>query len=82
MNAVLSESKSQRPAHLDGDAQLVFQALNKVERWVEDHNYEAYKPFDGLSSSLRPLTFKSNCSSGFSSRPFNNVRSTFGPSWA
>jgi rhamnogalacturonyl hydrolase YesR len=27
-----------------------------VEKWVEDHDYKGYEPFDGLSSFLRPLT--------------------------
>jgi len=31
----------------------------KLEKWVEDHNYRGYEPFDGLSSILRPLTFRS-----------------------
>ena len=33
------------------------QSIKKVEKWVEDHNYKGYEPFDGLSSFLRPLTF-------------------------
>ena len=32
-------------------------SLKKVEKWVEDHGYKAYEPFDGLSSFFRPLTF-------------------------
>lgn len=32
-------------------------SLNKLERWVEDHNYKGYDPADGLTSYLRPLTF-------------------------
>jgi hypothetical protein len=31
-------------------------SIRKVERWVEDHDYKAYEPFDGLSSYARPLT--------------------------
>jgi rhamnogalacturonyl hydrolase YesR len=38
---------------------LVKHSLDKVERWVEDHNYKGYEPFDGLSSWFRPLTFGS-----------------------
>lgn len=34
----------------------VHNSLKKVEKWVEDHRYEAYEPFDGLSSPLRSLT--------------------------
>jgi rhamnogalacturonyl hydrolase YesR len=35
----------------------IFQSAKKVEKWVEDHDYKGYEPFDGLSSFLRPLTF-------------------------
>jgi len=34
-------------------------SIDKVERWVEGQDYKGYEPFDGLSSYLRPLTFKS-----------------------
>jgi uncharacterized protein YyaL (SSP411 family) len=34
---------------------VIENSLIKVERWVEEHNYEAYDPFDGLCSVLRPL---------------------------
>jgi hypothetical protein len=34
-------------------------SIDKVEKWVEGHDYKGYEPFDGLSSYLRPLTFKS-----------------------
>ena len=43
---------------LDGDGQALYCALKKVEKWVEEHNYEAYEPFDGLSSPLRLFTFR------------------------
>ena len=32
-------------------------SIHKLERWVEEHDYKGYEPFDGLSSVLRPLTF-------------------------
>jgi hypothetical protein len=32
-------------------------SLDRVQKWVESHNYRAYEPFDGLSSWARPLTF-------------------------
>lgn len=32
-------------------------SIHKVEKWVEDHAYKSYEPFDGLSSVFRPLTF-------------------------
>jgi rhamnogalacturonyl hydrolase YesR len=34
-------------------------SIQKVEKWVEDHDYKGYEPFDGLLSYLRPLTFGS-----------------------
>ncbi len=36
--------------------QSIGQSLNKLEKWVEDHNYMGYDPADGLTSYLRPLT--------------------------
>jgi hypothetical protein len=45
-----------RAASLDETARLVSQSVKKVEKWVEDHHYEAYEPFDGLSSPLGRLT--------------------------
>jgi hypothetical protein len=38
---------------------LVEESVKRLGRWVEDHDYQAYEPFDGLSSPLRPLTFGS-----------------------
>lgn len=35
--------------------QQIAESLYKVEKWVEDHDYKGYEPFDGLSSFLRPL---------------------------
>ncbi len=35
----------------------VFASLQKVQTWVEDHGYQGYEPFDGLSSWARPLAF-------------------------
>jgi hypothetical protein len=43
-------------ATLDDAGRRVYQGMQKVERWVEDHNYEGYEPFDGLSSPLHRLT--------------------------
>jgi hypothetical protein len=31
-------------------------SLNKLEQWVEQHDYKGYDPADGLTSYLRPLT--------------------------
>jgi rhamnogalacturonyl hydrolase YesR len=37
--------------------QLIETSLDRVERWVEEHQYRGYEPFDGLSSWFRPFTF-------------------------
>ena len=37
--------------------EMVETSLLKVEKWVEDHHYKGYEPFDGLTSRFRPLTF-------------------------
>jgi hypothetical protein len=44
---------------LDQEARVVFDSLTRVQRWVEEHDYEAYEPFDGLSSPLHRLTSSS-----------------------
>lgn len=36
---------------------VLWKSIQKVEEWVEDHDYKSYEPFDGLSSVFRPLTF-------------------------
>jgi rhamnogalacturonyl hydrolase YesR len=36
---------------------LIENSLDRVEYWIEKHNYRGYEPFDGLSSWFRPLTF-------------------------
>jgi Glycosyl hydrolase family 76 len=36
---------------------LIEDSLNRVESWIEQHNYRGFEPFDGLSSWFRPLTF-------------------------
>lgn len=35
----------------------ILTSIKKVEKWVEDHDYKGYEPFDGLTSWFRPLTF-------------------------
>src|SRR5262245_6662958 len=35
------------------------ESLYRVRQWIEDHEYRGYEPFDGLTSYLRGLTFKS-----------------------
>jgi len=37
--------------------EVIERSLQKVEKWVEDHEYKGYEPFDGLSSFFRPLAF-------------------------
>jgi rhamnogalacturonyl hydrolase YesR len=37
--------------------QSIDQSLQRVQAWVEAHDYRGYEPFDGLSSWFRPLTF-------------------------
>jgi rhamnogalacturonyl hydrolase YesR len=32
-------------------------SIKNLEKWVEEHDYKGFEPFDGLSSYLRPLTF-------------------------
>jgi rhamnogalacturonyl hydrolase YesR len=39
------------------DSDETKRSLDRVQQWVERHNYRAYEPFDGLSSWARPLTF-------------------------
>lgn len=38
----------------------LLKSINGVEKWMEEHNYKGYEPFDGLLSYLRPLAF-GNC---------------------
>ena len=37
--------------------EVIENSLRQVEKWVKDHGYKAYDPFDGLLSPLRHLTF-------------------------
>lgn len=32
-------------------------SIDKLEKWIEDHDYTGYDPADGLTSFFRPLTF-------------------------
>jgi rhamnogalacturonyl hydrolase YesR len=49
--------KSTGEADMNEMCETVSKSLERVEKWVEDHNYKAYEPFDGLSSSFRLFTF-------------------------
>ena len=42
---------------MDDFSEKLLTSANSVEKWVEDHDYKGYEPFDGLSSRFRPLTF-------------------------
>src|SRR5215469_9995829 len=42
-----------------GTKAAIEQSLDRVEKWVENHNYRGYEPFDGLSSWFRRLTLGS-----------------------
>jgi hypothetical protein len=55
--ALLAEPQS-AVGNLGTDGQAIYEALKRLELWIEAHNYEAYEPFDGLSSPLRPLTLR------------------------
>jgi hypothetical protein len=35
----------------------LWHSLDRVRTWVEDHDYQGYEPFDGLSSWARHITF-------------------------
>jgi hypothetical protein len=37
--------------------QLISQSLERVEKWIENHDYKGYEHYDALSSFLQPLTF-------------------------
>ena len=60
MNAATAQASTELEmldlAALSDIGTRVHSSLKKVERWVEDHNYEAYEPFDCLSSPLGQLT--------------------------
>lgn len=47
----------ERNESLHVSPEQLHECIRKIERWVEDHNYEGYEPFDGLSSVFRPMTF-------------------------
>jgi len=44
--------------NVDSTKKLILMSLNKLEKWVEDHDYKGYDPADGLTSYLRPLTVR------------------------
>ncbi len=42
---------------IDKTSDMIERSLNRLEKWIEDHDYKGYDPADGLTSYLRPLTF-------------------------
>jgi len=36
---------------------ILSNSIDRLQAWIEKHDYMAYEPFDGLSSPLRKLTF-------------------------
>jgi hypothetical protein len=57
-NAALLAVPQPAVSKLGTEGRALHDALKRLELWIEAHNYEAYEPFDGLSSSWRPLTFR------------------------
>lgn len=43
-------------SRLDASTRMAYDSLQRVQQWVEDHGYEAYEPFDGLSTPVRAFT--------------------------
>ena len=43
---------------MDDRVPVFRESLDRVEAWVERHDYKGYEPFDGLTSFLFPLTFR------------------------
>jgi rhamnogalacturonyl hydrolase YesR len=41
---------------LEETRKKIANSIQELEKWVEDHDYKSYEPFDGLSSPLRRLT--------------------------
>jgi hypothetical protein len=55
----VTPSRAEEASELNwpADAQQRIEAsLRAVHRWLEEHHYAAFDPFEGLSSALRPLT--------------------------
>src|SRR3954470_15102489 len=54
----LNGLKGERAGRASGATiRMLTGSITRLEKWVEDHDYKAYEPFDGLSSSFRPWTF-------------------------
>jgi rhamnogalacturonyl hydrolase YesR len=54
--AVRSTRRGFDAVTLDKTGVRIHGSLQRVEKWIEDHRYQAFEPFDGLSSPLGRLT--------------------------
>lgn len=50
--------RHQRSLTLSEHSKEIQESLKRLEHWLEVNRFRGYEPFDGLSSFLRPLTFK------------------------
>jgi len=51
----MTRSNDRTSGFAGSPTQEIEASLEAVQRWVEQNDYRGYEPFDGLSSSLRPL---------------------------
>jgi hypothetical protein len=59
MSATASRASSHvHKSELQEDTATIEASLDGVQKWIEDHHYRGYEPFDGLSSWARSLTFR------------------------
>jgi hypothetical protein len=56
MTAAKSPVRMFNPATLGGPERVAYDSLKRVQQWVEEHGYQAYEPFDGLSTPVRAFT--------------------------
>jgi polysaccharide biosynthesis protein VpsJ len=53
----ISDAQSRRAKVSSQARPQIVSALERLDAWIEKHQFTGYEPFDGLSSFLRPLTF-------------------------
>src|SRR6516162_4184598 len=62
--ATMPVSASKPPVVIDGEVSSrdeIRSSLLRLSNWLEENDYQAYDPFDGLNARvLRPFTFESN----------------------
>src|ERR1700723_719063 len=58
MTTVAASPSASQQAAAQNALPRVEKSAAAVQRWVEEHGYRGYEPFDGLSSPLRALTFR------------------------